>query len=53
MLLVYLCGAAWFSISLHVAFAAALGSTVIPFALSDAVKIIAAAGIASAIARRA
>lgn len=53
MLLVYLCGAAWFSISLHVAFADALGSTVVPFALSDAVKIIAAAGIASAITRRA
>lgn len=52
MLLVYLCGAAWFSMSLHVAFTAALGSTVIPFAASDAVKVMAAAGIASAMTRK-
>lgn len=52
MLLVYSCGAAWFSVSLHVPFTMALGSAVTPFALADTVKILAAAGMATAVARR-
>jgi biotin transport system substrate-specific component len=53
MLLIYTCGAMWFSHALHLSFGAALAGTVAPFAPSDAVKIAAAAGIASAIANRA
>ncbi len=49
MLLVYFCGALWFSYALHLPFAATVASTVTPFAASDAVKICAAAGIASAL----
>lgn len=52
MLLVYACGSAWFSVSLHVPFSMALGSAVTPFALADTVKILAAAGMATAVARR-
>ncbi len=49
MLLVYACGSLWFSYALHLPFAAALAATVTPFALSDAVKVCAAAGIANAL----
>ncbi len=52
ILFVYACGALWFSHALHMPFTTALGGTVAPFALSDAVKVCAAAGIASAIAQR-
>ena len=52
MLVVYVCGSLWFAHALHVSLPAALGSTVAPFALSDAVKVLAAAGMASAWAQR-
>ncbi len=48
MLLVYACGAAWFSQTMHVPFAAAMAGAVAPFALTDAVKVCIAAGIATA-----
>ena len=48
----YVCGALWFSHLLHVPVQAALAGTVYPFAASDAVKVCAAAGIASALAGR-
>lgn len=51
MLVIYAMGSLWFAYALHVPFSAALGSTVVPFALSDAVKVCAAAGIASATAK--
>ncbi|SEC54972.1 biotin transporter BioY [Terriglobus roseus] len=53
MAVVYTCGALWFSHQLGMHFSAALGSTVLPFALSDVVKICAAAGIAAALVKRA
>ncbi|MGI4854347.1 MAG: biotin transporter BioY [Janthinobacterium lividum] len=46
---VYACGAWWFSQAMHLPVAAALGGAVLPFALSDGMKILAAAGIASAV----
>lgn len=53
MTLIYTCGALWFSHQLGVDFSTALSSTVLPFALSDLVKICAAAGITAAVAKRA
>ena len=52
MIVLYTCGALWFSHLLHMPLPATLASTVVPFAASDAVKVFAAAGIASAIAER-
>jgi biotin transport system substrate-specific component len=52
MLVLYTCGALWFSHYLHLSMSAAIAGTVTPFAASDAVKVCAAAGIASAIAGR-
>ena len=49
MLAVYTSGALWFSHALHLPIAATLAAAVLPFALSDAVKVLAAAGIASAL----
>jgi biotin transport system substrate-specific component len=53
MAVVYACGSLWFSQALGMHWSAALGSTVLPFALSDAVKVCAAAGISVALTRRA
>jgi biotin transport system substrate-specific component len=53
MVTVYTCGALWFSHALGMNVSAAVASTVVPFALSDAVKVFAAAGITSALAKRA
>ena len=52
MAVVYTCGALWFSHALGMHLSAALGSTVLPFALSDVVKICAAAGITVALIKR-
>ncbi len=49
MLTIYTSGAAWFSHVLHASFGTALAGAVVPFAASDAVKICAAAGVASAL----
>lgn len=49
MLLIYACGALWFSYALHIPLSAAFAATVTPFAASDAIKVCAAAGIASAL----
>lgn len=49
MAVVYACGAWWFSQAMHLPLGAALGGAVLPFALSDAVKVLAAAGIASTV----
>ena len=49
MLVVYAAGALWFSHALHLPAGPALAGAVLPFAPSDAVKICAAAGIASAL----
>lgn len=51
MLAIYICGASWFSQELHLPLRATLAGSVMPFAASDAVKILAAAGIASALTR--
>lgn len=53
MALIYTCGALWFSHQLGVHLSTALGSTVLPFALSDVVKVCAAAGITVALVKRA
>jgi biotin transport system substrate-specific component len=52
MVVLYACGAVWFSHVLHLPMAASLAGTIAPFAASDAVKVCAAAGIASALAAR-
>ncbi len=52
MLLVYACGAAWFSHVLHLPVTAAFAGAVLPFIAPDTVKIFAAAGIASTIRTR-
>jgi biotin transport system substrate-specific component len=53
MAVIYTAGALWFSHALGISVSAALAGTVVPFAASDVVKICAAAGIASALGRRA
>lgn len=52
MLVVYLSGALWFSHALHLPLGATLAGAVLPFAASDAVKVCAAAGIASALQQK-
>jgi biotin transport system substrate-specific component len=52
MIVLYTCGALWFGHYLHLPLSAAIAGTVTPFAASDAVKVSAAAGIASALAGR-
>lgn len=49
MLVVYLSGALWFSHALHLPMGATLAGSVLPFAASDAIKVCAAAGIASSL----
>ena len=49
MVLVYVSGALWFSHAMHLPLAATFAGAVLPFAASDAVKVCAAAGIASAV----
>lgn len=53
MLVVYSCGALWFSYSLHVSRLSALSQTVVPFAAADFVKVCAAAAIAVSVRRHA
>ena len=53
MAVVYTCGALWFSHELGMHLSTALRSTVLPFALSDVVKVCAAAGITVALVKRA
>ena len=52
MITIYLSGALWFSHALHLPVGATLAGAVLPFAASDAVKVCAAAGIASALQRK-
>jgi len=52
MAVIYLSGAAWFSIVTHLPFAATLAGSVLPFAATDAAKILIASGMASALSHR-
>ena len=47
-LLLYICGAAWFTVISHLSLASTLKMTVLPFLPGDALKVIAAAAIAIA-----
>ncbi len=47
MLLIYTAGALWFSHALHVSFVAALSPAVLPFVLTDIVKVGIATGVAA------
>ena len=52
MIVVYTCGALWFSATLHLPLGATLSGAILPFAAFDVVKICAAAGIASTCSRQ-
>ena len=52
MLVIYISGALWFSHALHLPAGATIASAILPFAASDALKVCAAAGIATALTRR-
>jgi biotin transport system substrate-specific component len=49
--LLYACGAGWFSVLSHLSFATTLNMTVLPFLAGDALKVFAAAAIAASLAR--
>ncbi|MGI4755794.1 MAG: biotin transporter BioY [Janthinobacterium lividum] len=52
MLTVYCCGTVWFSHLLHISLGSAFRGTVVPFAASDAVKVLVAAAMASTLKLR-